>query len=71
MFHRLEKRARRVAENRAERKIASMAVRLEEELPGGVHAEPSEHGLLLSGRGLTRRLVVDAFFRNLINGAWR
>ena len=68
MFERLDSRAGRVAETRkAERKDA-LAEQLRALLPPEVKVETSEDGVLLSGLGLGRRVVLDSSLRWTIAG---
>ena len=71
MFETLLKRAERRALQRARRRSKEVAERLAAELPSGVHAEPGEEGVLLSGRGIGRRFALDPELRWMIMGLIR
>ncbi len=45
-----------------------LARQLRELLPPGISIEPNEDGVLLAGRGLGRRLVLDSSLRWTIAG---
>lgn len=71
MFERLEARACRAAEARAADRKEALAGQLRAILPRDVSIETDEHGVLLSGRGLGRRLVLDASLHWTIAGLLR
>lgn len=66
MFDHLQERVRRLADARARRCSGQLAERLAAELPGGVSAQESAEGVLLSGRGLKRRFALDSALRALL-----
>ena len=66
MFERLQDRARRSAEARAERRRRQIAERLAEDLPGAIAVASSGDGVTLSGRGLKRRMALDPALRALL-----
>jgi hypothetical protein len=68
MFERVEARAGRAAEARAAARKAALAEQLRALLPHGVAVETSEDGVVLSGPGLGRRVVLDASLRWTIAG---
>ena len=68
MFERLEGRARGVAEARVEERTAALAQQLRELLPRDVEIEATGDGVLLTGRRLGQRLVLDASLRWTIVG---
>lgn len=68
MFERLEGRAGAATEARVETRTARLARELREILPPEVSIEPAGDGVLLTGRGLARRLVLDASLRWTIAG---
>lgn len=68
MFERLEARATRAAEACAAKRKQTLATQLRELLPTDVGVEPTEDGVLLSGRGLDEKLVLDASLRWTIAG---
>ncbi len=68
MFEQLEARAARVAEGAVAERIAVLAGQLREILPREVSVEPTDEGVLLSGRGLGKRIVLDAGLRWTIAG---
>jgi hypothetical protein len=63
MFERMVERASRLAEQRARERSAILAVRVQDALPHGVKAEARPEGLLLSGRGLRRRFLLEPALR--------
>jgi hypothetical protein len=65
MFERMIQRAQRLAEARRARRIEDAAVRLAEAL-SGVGVERVEEGVRLSGRGLRRRMALDAELRTIV-----
>jgi hypothetical protein len=69
MFEKLEARAGRRARERAVSLRDALAERLERELPAGVAAERVDEGVEVSGRGLRRRLALDARLRWLATGS--
>ena len=66
MFERILRRIEDAARRRAEARAAGLAERLRETLPGGIGAEAVEAGVMLSGRGLLRRLMTEAGLRWLV-----
>jgi hypothetical protein len=68
MFERLEASAMRAAKRHADARKAALAAQLRAILPAGIVVEEDEAGVLLSGRGLERRLVLDASLRWTIAG---
>lgn len=71
MFETLTARIARFAEARARARRETLAARLAEALPGGVRAQADAQGVLLSGKGLRRRIAGDAALRWLIAGLGR
>lgn len=71
MFEDLKARAGRHAEALARARGDELAARLGELLPRGVAVERVEGGVMLSGRGLKRRLVLDASLRWTVAGLIR
>jgi hypothetical protein len=68
MFERLEARAERAAETRATERKQALAQQLRAILPASVSVEAHEAGVIVSGPGLGRRLVLDASLRWTIAG---
>ena len=68
MFERLEAGADRAAEAGVAERIAALAGQLREILPREVSVESTDEGVLLSGRGLGTRIVLDASLRWTIAG---
>ena len=68
MFDELEARAQRVAETRAEARRHDLAEALRALLPPEVAIETIEEGVLLSGPGFGRRVMLDASLRWTIAG---
>ncbi len=68
MFERLESRVARLAETRAGERQQALAGQLGAILPRGVTVEVGEDGVILSGAGLGRRLVLDSSLRWTIAG---
>ena len=68
MFERLEARADRAAQAHAAERRDALAGQLRALLPGEVRVETSEEGVLLSGLGLGRRVVLDSSLRWTIAG---
>ncbi len=68
MFEEMEARARRAAETRVEGRKTELAAALRTLLPPEVRVETSEEGVLLSGLGLGRRVVLDASLRWTLAG---
>ena len=66
MFDRLQEKARRLAEARAERRRRQVAERLAEDLPRGIAVGSSGESVTLSGRGLKRRIALDPALRPLL-----
>lgn len=60
MFERFEARVRAVAQARVRRRVEALGTA---ELPAGVRLEADGDRLVLSGRGLRRRMVADAMLR--------
>ena len=68
MFEGLEPRANRAADAAVAERITALAGELRELLPVEVAVTPSDEGVLLSGRGLGSRIVLDASLRWTIAG---
>jgi len=68
MFEDFEARAGRLAAGRAEAQTQGLAEALRDLLPPEVRVETNEEGVLLSGLGLGRRVVLDASLRWTIAG---
>ena len=68
MFEKLEARAARAAELRADARTQRLADELRLLLPSDVRVETIEEGVLLSGPGFGRRFVQDASLRWTIAG---
>ena len=68
MFEPLEARAKRAAELRATGRKAALAEQLRTILPEDVRIEANEDGVVLSGRGLAGRAMLDASLRWTIAG---
>ena len=68
MFERLESRAEGAAEARAADRRAALARQLRDLLPRDIGIEATEEGVLLTGRGLARTLVLDASLRWTVAG---
>ena len=68
MFERLEGRAERAGETRASERKTGLAGELRALLPDAVKVETSDEGVLLSGLGLGRRVVLDSSLRWTIAG---
>ena len=68
MFEGMMARVERRARARAEARRRELAARL---AGAGVAAEVEERGVLVSGKGLRRRIALDARLRALISGAVR
>jgi hypothetical protein len=68
MFERLEARAERAAETRAGERKEALAEQLRALLPHTISIEANDDGVILSGPGLGRRLVLDASLRWTIAG---
>ena len=68
MFEELEARARRAAETRAGLRTHDLAEELRALLPPEVAVETVEEGVLLSGPGLGRRVMLDASLRWTLAG---
>jgi hypothetical protein len=66
MFERLQERARRAGEARAERRRDALTATLADQLPGGIGADRTDAGVQLSGRRLARRLALEPGLRALI-----
>lgn len=71
MFEKLTTLAERRAGMRAAARRAQLAGRLADALPEGIEASVELAGVRLSGRGLRRRLAMDARFGWLIAGLIR
>lgn len=71
MFEQLEARVRIRAEQRARDAAERLRDHMADELPRGVRAETGEGGVLISGRGLVRRWLLDPALRWLVLGAVR
>lgn len=59
MFERLAARVLRKAERRARSNGERLAAALKAELPRGISAEAEEAGVILAGRALKRRFMLD------------
>ena len=68
MFERCEARAASAAEAFAAERKARLAAQLKAILPREIGVEMTDDGVLLSGPGLERRLVLDASLRWTIAG---
>jgi hypothetical protein len=66
MFERLQEKARRSAEARAERRRRQIADRLAADLPRGIAVGSSGESVTLSGRGLKRRMIFESALRALL-----
>jgi len=71
MFERLFQSAHRTAERRARARSAALAARIADDVPEDVTVEPVAGGVLVSGRGLRRRAVLEPALRWPIMGARR
>lgn len=60
MFERVEARAEALAQERARARVAEMAGRA---APAGARVAIEGNGIVVSGRGLGRRMVTDAAVR--------
>ena len=68
MFEAFEARAARAAEGRAEARTDRLAEALRALLPPDVAIETIEEGVLLSGPGFGRRVMLDASLRWTLAG---
>jgi hypothetical protein len=68
MIEQLTSRADVATESRVGERKAMLARQLRELLPPEISIEPTADGVLLAGRGLDRRLVLDASLRWTIAG---
>jgi hypothetical protein len=68
MFEGMTARIERLAEVRARARGRELAARLAEALPPGVQAGAEARGVLLSGKGLRRRIALDPALGQLIAG---
>ena len=68
MFERLESHAARLAEARASERKRALAEQLGALLPRSVSIAVDDDGVLISGPGLGRRLVLDSSLRWTIAG---
>ena len=68
MFERFETRALGAAESAAAERKARLADQLKSILPREIGVEATDEGVLLSGPGLERRLVLDSSLRWTIAG---
>ena len=66
MFDRLAQRVRRLAGARAAERRRALGERMAAALPRGIRVEESDEGVRLSGRGLARRVALDARLRGLV-----
>jgi hypothetical protein len=66
MFERLVRRAARLAKTRAAARREEMAERLRVAVPGGIGVDVAGETLVLSGRGLSRRMASEAELRWLV-----
>jgi hypothetical protein len=69
MFERLMNAGTALARAEARKRRRSLADAIGESAPAGVRASESEQGVVLSGRGLGRRLALEPGLRWLV--AWR
>lgn len=68
MFERLESRARAEANARVAERTSALADHLHALLPRDIAIEETDDGVLLTGRGLARKLVLDASLRWTLAG---
>ncbi len=68
MFEPLEVRAALAAEARAKARTAALAEQLRAILPGDVAVETGDDGVMLSGPGIGRRMVLESSLRWTIAG---
>jgi plasmid stability protein len=66
MFERLTERAGRAAERRAAMKMRRMEAELRSVLPQGIGCEAGDKSVVIFGRGLLRRYVVDPSLRAML-----
>ena len=66
MFERLVERAGLAAERRVSAKVRKIEAELEGELPPGIGCEAGDEGVVIFGRGLLRRYLLDAALRSTI-----
>ena len=71
MFERLMRRGGELAERAARRRRSALAEALAADAPAGVEASESDGGVVLSGRGLGRRLALESGLRWLVSGRGR
>lgn len=69
MFEAVKARAEALAEGRARKRKDALAARLEHELPPGIRAEAGTDGVVLTGRRLGLRYLLDPALRHVIGGA--
>jgi hypothetical protein len=68
MFETIMARAARRAETHARARRRNLADRLAADLPRGLVAEPTDEGVLLSGRRVRSRVALDPAIRGIIGG---
>jgi hypothetical protein len=68
MFERLAAHGAALAEKAARRRLADLAEALRDEAPAGVRVEREDEAIVLTGRGLARRLALDPALRWLLAG---
>ncbi|MEA3064046.1 MAG: hypothetical protein QOJ27_481 [Sphingomonadales bacterium] len=71
MFERLTERGAELAARAAQRRRSELAETLRGEAPAGIAVTEVEEGVVLSGRGLGRRLALEAGLRWLVAGRGR
>ncbi len=69
MFERLAERAARAAERRRDERVRRIEGELRRELPAGVDCEAGKERVVIFGRGLVRRYMLDAALRSVIGRA--
>ncbi len=68
MFDTLEARAARAADARVTERTAMLAELLRAILPPGTSVEAGDEGVIVSGRGIGRRVMLDSSLRWTIAG---
>jgi hypothetical protein len=68
MFERLEARAARAVEARVADRRTALAAQLRTILPSSVSVEAGEEGVILSGPGIGRRVMLESGLRWTIAG---
>lgn len=66
MFERLVERAGQAAERQVSARVRRIKSELESELPPGIGCEAGDEGVVIFGRGLLRRYLVDPALRSMI-----